>query len=164
MGKIKKFISCRLPKGSLWQALKKTKKQIRENPEDRVFKKIYRLNLKCYFHFGKNYHLMSYDESENVPKYLFHVTSKENFEEIMKSGLKNPKTGIVFLTDSVKYLRHFFNEKKDPVLLCVDAEKMFSEKYRFYQNSDYFWMWISEEIPPKFLCQGDFEKYRDYMI
>lgn len=165
MGDIKNFISCRLPGGSLWKALKKSRRQYKENPQTLMYRRIYSMNLRCYFRFGKNYHLMDYEErGSKAPSFLYHVTSGDLLEKIRLDGIRNEKTGIVFLTHSRKYLEYFFSVKKEPVLLRADVKAMLQSGYSFFRNEQEHWMWIAERIPPEVVSETTFEAESEYMI
>lgn len=133
-------------------AIKNSRRRMKENPECEMFRRIYRMNIRCFFHLGKNYHLMDYLKVKNdLPAALFHVTSGNNAEIIMKQGLRNQDTKIIFLTNAKKYLQYFLSVKEKPTLLCVDVHRMARDGYEFFRNEQAPWMWIAERIPPEYL-------------
>ena len=138
---------------------------MKENPESLMYRRIYRMNIRCYFHAGTNYHLMDYEKTaENLPPALFHVTSGADAERIASQGLKNEKTNIIFMTNAEKYLRYFQSVRQDSVVLSVDVHRAAAEGIEFYRNQQDNWMWITEWVPAEYLSVTTLESGKELLI
>lgn len=105
---------------------------------------------------------MEYDEVQSdFPSVLFHVAPGDCLDDILKNGIRNKKTKIVFLTNSFRYIDYFFSLKKEPVLLRVDVKAMLCDGYKFYRNSLCDWMIITECILPEYISVIDFDNNAD---
>lgn len=86
------------------------------------------------------------------PKVLYHGTSPDVLEAILAEGLKPMERKHVHLTRNTGTAyktgrRH--SHKKNPVILEVNAEKMYEDGMKFYKLEQ--GLWLTKEVPPKYI-------------
>lgn len=91
---------------------------------------------------------------ETIPlKYLYHGTSPIYYKDIIKSGgLSKMKRNHVHLSKDKETAytvgkRH--SKHLDPLILIIDAEKMYKDGYKFYLSDN--GVWLTEYVPKKYI-------------
>lgn len=79
------------------------------------------------------------------PTILFHRTYKNCLDSILKDGLKKMKRHHVHLT------RALFLNKSRPILLRIEAKKMFDDGYKFLKTSND--VWLVDDVPAKYIFE-----------
>jgi hypothetical protein len=85
-----------------------------------------------------------------IPKYLYHATSKANWEKIKEQGLK-PFFPAVYMTEDLKaaeFFKQTFHRGRDGVILKIDTSKLNKRK-----------MGRNEELLCQILKTPDFYHY-----
>lgn len=88
------------------------------------------------------------------PNILFHGTSHDAYKKICKEGLKSMNRQYVHLSidaDTAKKvgIRH----DKNPVILVVDAPKMYSDGMKFFHSAN-DGTWMCESVPKKYIIRA----------
>ena len=84
------------------------------------------------------------------PSVLYHGTSPESADAILREGLRPMKRTHVHLSVDLTGAREVgLRKSKTPVLLSVRARDAYAEGHRFYQVEDR--VWLADAIPSAFL-------------
>lgn len=86
------------------------------------------------------------------PKVLYHGTSPDALEAILKEGLQPMERKYVHLTRNTGTAyktgrRH--SHKKNPVILEINAERMYKDDIEFYKLEQ--GLWLTKEVLPKYI-------------
>ena len=111
-------------------------------------------NIRAYFHIKPYYPRMLYKKADtDIPDTMYHMCDKTNLESILKDGICNHKTSMVFLSSSQKYISGIVKIKpyKEPFLLEINTRKMHEDGHLFFNTTIYPCVWITEFVPPAYL-------------
>lgn len=87
------------------------------------------------------------------PPTLYHGTATKYMERILASGIQPKSRQYVHLTTSREVALKTGERHGTPLLITVDAGKMYEEGFCFYPINES--LWLSKEIPPQFICISD---------
>ena len=87
--------------------------------------------------------------SEKPPVVLYHGTVREKAEKIGKEGLKKMSRDFVHLSTNEKIAEEVGKRRGDPVVLRINAGKMFEEGYEFYKSENNVWM--TKKVPVEYI-------------
>ena len=92
-------------------------------------------------------------EEKEPPKVLFHGTGEKYMESIEAQGLV-PKTRLyVHLSSDVNTARtvgkRHCKGKEEPVVLFIDAEKMYKDGHKFYFSKNK--VWLTKAVPVEYI-------------
>lgn len=88
-------------------------------------------------------------EEKVPPKILFHGTAEKKIGIIFAEGLKKMSRHHVHLSEETETARNVGIRYGKPVIFQVDADAMTAENFKFYVSAN--GVWLTEEVPPKFL-------------
>lgn len=145
-----KKIRERLPGELRFCAVLETLQLYRNNRDIPFYKKQFLLNVKSYFRLIP---LVSLNCRIAVPcpPTLYHVTCKAYCPSIFVDGLRNKKTSVVFLTDSQKVISWLFQRRLDPVVLRIDAKRMYDEGYSFFNQTADKAIYLTNHVPAQYI-------------
>lgn len=84
------------------------------------------------------------------PDTLYHGTARRHQDSIFASGLEKRQRQHVHLsTDIPTALNVGQRYDRHPLLLAIDAHRMFAEGHLFYLSAN--GVWLSEHIPPEYI-------------
>ena len=86
------------------------------------------------------------------PRTLYHGTTQENYEKIIKSGLSKMKRLHVHLTDDYDIafsVGKRYSKYKEPIILKIDSASMYSDGYKFYKSEND--VWLTDNVPAKYI-------------
>jgi len=83
------------------------------------------------------------------PEVLYHGTSEEVSEEIMRTGVNKAKRQFVHLSNKVDEAKKVGQRRGNSVVFVVDAEEMSKDGYVFYQSQN--GVWLTDFVPPVYL-------------
>ena len=89
------------------------------------------------------------------PKALYHGTSPDNLNNIMKNGLSKMKRLHVHLTDDedVAYsVGKRYSKYKKPSILEIDSASMYTDGYKFYLSEN--GVWLTDNVPSKYINEN----------
>ena len=88
-------------------------------------------------------------EEKTPPAVLYHGTAERNLESILENGLQKMARHHVHLSCDTGTARAVGARYGKPVILLVDAERMFDKGFRFYVSAN--GVWLTSAVPPEFL-------------
>lgn len=98
--------------------------------------------------YGHTVIKIKYEEIE-PPEVLFHGTSRENAEKILREGLKPMRRHYVHLSrDTEDAFIVGRRDDKNPIILKIKAKEAHSKGIKFYRAGD---LYLAEYIPPEFI-------------
>ena len=84
------------------------------------------------------------------PEVLYHGTSHEAAEKILKEGIKSQNRQFVHMSSDIETASKVGKRKdKTPVILVVDTEKAAKDGLKFYLGNET--TWLSDYIPPEYI-------------
>ena len=90
-------------------------------------------------------------EGKEPPDVLFHGTVERFLVSIMADGLKKGKRHHVHLSSDTDTARKVGARRGKPLILQVDAGKMFGQGFKFYLSVN--GVWLTESVPAVFLAR-----------
>ena len=87
---------------------------------------------------------------EVPPASLFHGTSKDCIEGIMREGIKPRSRKYVHLSESVSIAEEVGKRHGNPVVFIVDCKRMYDDGIVFYISGNKS-VWLCDEVLPKYL-------------
>ncbi len=88
------------------------------------------------------------------PEILYHGTSHEAAEKIMKEGITPQQRQYVHLSKDIKTATSVgLRKDHHPVLLQVDAKKAYQDGLKFYVGNED--IWLADTIPPQYIIKLD---------
>lgn len=91
-------------------------------------------------------------KQKRPPMILYHGTTQLNYDKIKKMGLNKMRRLHVHLSDdkNVAYdVGKRYSKNKEPVILEIDAERMYSDGYKFYLSEN--GVWLTDNVPKKYI-------------
>lgn len=89
-------------------------------------------------------------ESAEPPSKLYHGTSSNNVDSIMKKGLNKGKRHDVHLSMDLNTAKQVGSRKKgDLVILVIDSEAMYKDNYEFRVSDN--GVWLTKFVPSKYI-------------
>ena len=86
------------------------------------------------------------------PERLFHGTVDRFLASIMSEGLKRGKRHHVHLSEDTETARKVGARRGKPVILVVDAAKMYGEGFKFFESAN--GVWLTDAVPAGFLTRA----------
>lgn len=83
------------------------------------------------------------------PHFLYHGTAERFLDSILSSGVKKMNRLYVHLSDNLDTAKQVGKRHGKPVILTVDAEKMYKNGYHFYLSENK--VWLTEFVPNEYL-------------
>src|SRR5580692_1624846 len=83
------------------------------------------------------------------PDVLYHGTVERFLASIMAAGLKKGKRHHVHLSKDTETARRVGSRRGKPVILQVDAGKMYGQGFKFFMSAN--GVWLTESVPAVFL-------------
>ena len=92
---------------------------------------------------------------ESIPlNILFHGTSHKAYNLICKEGLKPMNRQYVHLSvDAVTARKVGSRHDRNPVILVIDAPKMYSDGFKFFHSTN-DGTWMCESVPSNYITQA----------
>ena len=94
-------------------------------------------------------------EPQTPPDVLFHGTGQKSVEFIRHDGLRKMSRQHVHLSANVETAFKVGARQGSPVVLCVDASRMYIDGHKFYRSAN--GVWLVEYVPPEYLVEMDEE-------
>ncbi len=91
---------------------------------------------------------LGYEEKE-PPLFLYHGTSKDLFDTLMREGLKPMDRQDVHLSATEGTARVVALRRKNPIVLVVSSGIMAKDGYKFRLSTN--GVWLAAHVPPKYL-------------
>ncbi len=88
-------------------------------------------------------------EERQPPDVLYHGTVERFLASIMAEGLKKGKRHHVHLSMEIETARKVGARRGKPVILRVDAAKMFGQGFKFYVSAN--GVWLTDAVPPEYM-------------
>jgi len=88
-------------------------------------------------------------EPKEPPAILYHGTSQQSVDGIMKEGLLKRSRHHVHLSADTETAQAVGQRHGKPVVLLVTALQMHKEGYQFYQSAN--GVWLTEHVPTQYL-------------
>lgn len=89
------------------------------------------------------------------PRTLYHGTTPDNYNNIMKTGLNKMKRLHVHLSDDedVAYsVGKRYSKYKEPIILEIDSAEMYADGYKFYLSEN--GVWLTDNVPSKYINEN----------
>lgn len=94
---------------------------------------------------------INFKESSLLPAILYHGTTEEAYENILKEGLAKQNRQYIHLTDNVRDAILVGKRRTGhPVIIEIDVNKAHEKGIKFYRSGD---MFLADTIPPEFICK-----------
>lgn len=96
-----------------------------------------------------------YSNKEIPPKTLYHGTSIDNYEKIIKDGfIKGMSRVQVHLSESKENALNIGKRHGNPIVLIIDTNEMVKEGFTFFKSGD--GVWLTNDIPIKYIKNKEF--------
>jgi len=95
-------------------------------------------------------------EEKEPPSILYHGTATRFLGNITKQGLLPMSRLYVHLSKDMETATKVGIRHGSPVILEVDAEKMYKDGYKFYLSDN--GVWLTEKVPPQYLIDTIYGK------
>jgi len=99
-------------------------------------------------------HSVSVDvELEEVqpPAVLYHGTSAKSMQGIMANGIQSKNRLYVHLSDDTETAGNVGKRHGNPIILCIDSDKMYKEGFKFYVSAN--GVWLTKVVPAVYILQ-----------
>ena len=83
------------------------------------------------------------------PKFLYHGTATRFMDSIKNNGLKKMSRLYVHLSDNIDTALQVGKRHGQPIILKIDSEEMYKERYRFFLSEN--GVWLTEYVPSLFI-------------
>ena len=90
-------------------------------------------------------------ETKVPPRYLYHGTSKQNYEKIKVTKLKKMNRLYVHLSKDVKTACQVGKRHGTPVVLALDTKAMIKDGYQFYVAAN--GVWLCDDVDCRYIVQ-----------
>lgn len=125
-----------------------------------VLKEIVQTDKKGRYSFNSDYTKIRANQGHSInvdvellecvpPKYLYHGTSRECLDSILKKGIKKINRLYVHLSDNKDTAIQVGRRHGKPVVLKVSAKQMFLNGYKFYISENK--IWLTDFVPSKYI-------------
>jgi putative RNA 2'-phosphotransferase len=88
-------------------------------------------------------------ESKIPPDILYHGTASRFLNSIRENGLKSMNRQYVHLSWNEETAVKVGQRHGNPVILYIDAKKMYEDGYKFYLSENK--IWLVEKVPKKYI-------------
>ncbi len=85
------------------------------------------------------------------PNILYHGTSINNVNSILRKGIKKGSRQHVHLSHEKETARNVGSRHGKPQILIIDAKRMFDDGNNFYQSKN--GVWLTKYVDPKYIKQ-----------
>ena len=85
-------------------------------------------------------------KSQQPPDILYHGTASRFLDDILKEGLKPKQRQHVHLSSDTDTAIAVGQRYGEPVVLTVNARKMYQQGYKFFLSKNN--VWLTESVPP----------------
>jgi|SRR5581483_4192479 len=92
-----------------------------------------------------------YLEEKEPPEMLYHGTVERFLPSILEGGLARGKRHHVHLSKDVETARRVGARRGEPVLLRVDAGRMYRDGHTFFLSTN--GVWLTDAVPPNYLTR-----------
>lgn len=89
-------------------------------------------------------------EEQKPPETLYHGTAAQFVDNIMQQGLKPMSRLYVHLSKDVETAVKVGNRHGNPVVLKIDAKKMYEDGEKFYFSAN--GVWLVKYVAKKYIC------------
>ena len=94
---------------------------------------------------------INFEESSSIPSILYHGTTENAYQKILKVGIIKQNRQYVHLTDNIRDAILVSKRRTThPIILEIDVCKAQEYGIKFYQSGD---MFLADNIPPQFIGQ-----------
>jgi putative RNA 2'-phosphotransferase len=83
------------------------------------------------------------------PEFLYHGTVAKFLDSILAAGLVRGNRHHVHLSPDLQTARKVGQRRGQPVILVVEAGRMWREEHLFYRSEN--GVWLTEHVPPEYL-------------
>jgi putative RNA 2'-phosphotransferase len=90
-------------------------------------------------------------EEQEPPEVLYHGTVERFLTPILADGLRKGKRHHVHLSDDLQTARKVGARRGSPVILQVEAGRMFAEGFKFFLSVN--GVWLTDHVPAAFLTR-----------
>jgi len=90
-------------------------------------------------------------KKEVPPQILYHGTSSDKVNSILKTGLNKGSRHHVHLSKDLSTATSVGSRHGKPVLFEVQSKQMYAEGFSFFISEN--GVWLTDEVPPKYLKQ-----------
>jgi len=115
------------------------------------YKNQIKLNIKNFFDIKPCYGIIHYKKIENPLEFetLYHITDKKNYNSIMKYGIRNNKTKMVFLffDKDINQKLILNNAISDPVIFKVYVKELNASGISLFRDKTKPYVLSTNEIP-----------------
>jgi putative RNA 2'-phosphotransferase len=91
-------------------------------------------------------------EEKEPPEVLYHGTVERLLPSIRAQGLRKGKRHHVHLSKDMETARKVGARRGKPVILVIDAGRMFRDGFRFFLSAN--GVWLTDAVPPSYLSGG----------
>jgi putative RNA 2'-phosphotransferase len=88
-------------------------------------------------------------KTKRPPKTLYHGTTKEAIDGIVKSGLIKMNRQHVHLSDEKETATKVGSRRGKAIIIFIDTQKMYADGFKFYQSEN--GVWLTDHVPSKYL-------------
>lgn len=106
--------------------------------------------------YGHSFHTIIHNEFAIPPDTLFHGTAEKYWASIQTEGIKGGKRQYVHLTTDRIQARVFGQRHGNPIVLTVDAKRMYAAGFSFYKATDYIWQ--TKYVPLEYIGIVDYTR------
>jgi putative RNA 2'-phosphotransferase len=85
------------------------------------------------------------------PGILYHGTAMVHLESILNNGLQKQQRQHVHLSAVMETAKAVGSRHGKPVILTIDAKRMFNEGFKFYISANK--VWLTDEVPTVYISQ-----------
>lgn len=92
-------------------------------------------------------------KEETPPKYLYHGTALRFLDAIKKEGIKKQSRSYVHLSKDEQTALKVGKRHGEPVILIIEAEKMYNDGIKFYKSEN--GVWLTDYVEPKYFTKKE---------
>ena len=98
---------------------------------------------------GHSVHVDLKLQPEMPPELLYHGTVENKLKSIEKEGLLPMSRNFVHLSSDIQTAENVGKRRGIPIILTIQAQKMYNEGYNFYQSENKIWM--TKKVPVEYI-------------
>ena len=98
---------------------------------------------------GHSIHIDLQLEPLQPPAILYHGTARKNLDSIFEKGLMKQERHHVHLSDNTHTAKSVGSRYGFPVVLSIDAHKMYQDGFVFYRTNNN--VWLTDHVPSQYL-------------